>query len=82
MHNTFDRASRAMQADDVESLKEHLPGGEFGYVDVAAARAHQEALRRWPLLAETYACERLERDHDAASRREIRTEQGAYGEPI
>jgi hypothetical protein len=41
-----------VQADDVASLKEHLPDGKFDYVDVAAAQAHLDVLRRWPLLAE------------------------------
>ncbi|WP_442594316.1 BcsR/BcsP family cellulose biosynthesis protein [Parapusillimonas sp. JC17] len=78
MHNTSDRASLALQADDVVSLKQHLPRGGFDYVDVAAAQAHQEALRRWPLLAETHAFGRLEHGDEA----DARTTQDAYGEPI
>lgn len=57
MNDTPDLSPLALQADDIASLREHLAEGRFVYVDVAAARAHQDALSRWPLLAETHACE-------------------------
>ncbi|AWB34823.1 BcsR/BcsP family cellulose biosynthesis protein [Orrella marina] len=39
-------------ADDLVSLKQHLPGGQFHYVDIATQQAREDALIRWPLLAE------------------------------
>lgn len=57
MNDTPDLSPLGLQADDIASLKKHLAEGRFDYVDVAAARAHQEALSRWPLLAETHAWE-------------------------
>lgn len=38
--------------DDVESLKQHLPGGKFHYVDIAAEQMRDKSLKRWPLIAE------------------------------
>ncbi len=52
MEHASKSAGQAVQADDIASLKRHLPGGRFDYVDVASAQAHKEALRRWPLLSE------------------------------
>lgn len=52
-------SSTLAPADDIASLKQHLPGGRFGYVDIAAHRLRRQALARWPLLAEldaAYAC--------------------------
>jgi hypothetical protein len=80
MRDSPDLAFPGLQGDDVASLKRHLPKGEFDYVDVVAERAHQEALGRWPLLAET---------HDCATRAEAEVAPGqdaragnAQGEPI
>jgi hypothetical protein len=55
MDSSADHVSPYLQRDDIASLKQHLPGGKFDYVDVAAAQAHANVLLRWPLLAETNA---------------------------
>ena len=39
-------------ADDLISLKQHVPGGQFRYVDIATEQARTLAHKRWPLLAE------------------------------
>lgn len=40
--------------DDIQSLKQHLPGGKFRYVDVSLEQQRGEALKRWPLMTELY----------------------------
>lgn len=52
MKHSLNPLSERVHSDDVESLMEHLKGDRFEYVDTAALRAHQEVLRRWPLLRE------------------------------
>jgi|GEM_PF-2325644 len=44
--------STVRPADDLVSLKQHLPGGKFRYVDIASQQSRTQALSRWPLLAE------------------------------
>ena len=41
-------------ADDLVSLKQHLPGGKFHYVDIATEQTRDLALSRWPLMAELH----------------------------
>jgi len=41
-------------ADDLVSLKQHLPGGKFRYIDIATQQARDLALDRWPLMAELH----------------------------
>jgi hypothetical protein len=61
-----DHVSPYLQQDDIASLKQHLPGGQFDYTDVAAAQAHAEVLRRWPLLAEIDASAASQETGEAA----------------
>lgn len=42
-------------ADDIISLKQHVPGGKFRYIDIASQQMWEQALRRWPLMAELHA---------------------------
>jgi hypothetical protein len=39
-------------ADDLISLKQHIPGGQFRYIDIAMQQSRAQALTRWTLLAE------------------------------
>ena len=40
--------------DDIQSLKQHLPGGRFRYVDVSVEQQRDKAFKRWPLMTELY----------------------------
>lgn len=42
-------------ADDLVSLKQHLPGGKFHYIDIATEQVRDLALARWPLMAELHS---------------------------
>ena len=44
--------SSVRNQDDIQSLRQHLPGGDFRYVDVTAEQRLAEALKRWPLMSE------------------------------
>lgn len=51
--------------DDLISLKQHVAGGQFRYVDIAIEQSRQQALRRWPLLSE------LDRAHQQLRRQAL-----------
>ncbi len=51
-HDTRSQPATSVPADDILSLKRHLPGGRFHYKDIASAQARHSALQRWPLLNE------------------------------
>ncbi len=39
-------------ADDIQSLRGHLPNLQFPYIDISVIRQHKETMRQWPLLRE------------------------------
>ncbi len=47
--------SSVRPSDDLVSLKQHLPGGKFHYIDIATEQARNLALKRWPLMAELHS---------------------------
>lgn len=44
--------------DDIQSLKQHLPGGKFRYVDVSVEQQRGKAFKRWPLMSELSGSDR------------------------
>jgi len=46
--------------DDVTALRQHLRMPHLRYLDISAANALDQAVRRWPLLAESESIRPLE----------------------
>ncbi|EWC43337.1 hypothetical protein GFL09_15600 [Pseudomonas stutzeri] len=65
--------------DDVSVLRQHLRMPQLRYLDISASNALEQAVRRWPLLAETESTRALDSalrasvaDHVAAAAEEQR----------